>query len=59
MFGFQKQVTLISFTPNNNKSAVLLSTMHNDNSFDTETKKQQIGYFRSILWQLFCVYENS
>jgi hypothetical protein len=42
MFGFQKQVTLVSFTPKKNKSVVLLSTMHNDASVDTETKRPEI-----------------
>jgi hypothetical protein len=45
MFGFQKQVTLVSFTPKKNTSAVLLSTMHNDASVDTETKKPEIVHF--------------
>jgi hypothetical protein len=42
MFGFQKQVTLASFTPKKNKSVGLLSTMHNDISVDTETKKPEL-----------------
>jgi hypothetical protein len=45
MFGFQKQVTLISFTPKKNKSVVLLSTMHSDASVDTETKKPEVIHF--------------
>jgi len=45
MFGFQKQVTLVSFTPKKNKSVVLLSTMHHDASVDTETKKPEIVHF--------------
>jgi len=45
MFGFQKQVTLVSFTPKKNKSVLLLSTMHNDASVDTETKKPEIIHF--------------
>src|SRR5215469_15705523 len=45
IFGFQKQVTLVSFTPKKNKSVLLLSTMHNDASVDTETKKPEIIHF--------------
>ena len=45
MFGFKKQVTLVSFTPKKNKSVVLLSTMHHDVSVDTETKKPEIVHF--------------
>jgi hypothetical protein len=47
MFGFQKQVTLVPFTPKKNKSLVLLSTMHNDASVDTETKKPEITHFHN------------
>ena len=45
MFGFQKQVSLVSFTPKKKKSEVLLSTMHHDASVDTETKKPEIVHF--------------
>jgi len=45
MFGFQNQVTLVSFKPKKNKSVVLQSTMHHDASVDTETKKPEIVYF--------------
>ena len=38
MFDFQKHATLISFTPKNNKSVVLLSTMHRNAAVDAETK---------------------
>ena len=45
MFGFQKHATLVSFTPKNNKSVVLLSTMFRDAKVDAETKKPEIIQF--------------
>ena len=39
LFGFQNQLSLVSFVPQKNKSVVLLSSMHHDNKIDIETGK--------------------
>lgn len=45
VFGFQSELTLVSYVPKRNKSVVLLSSMHNDKAVDEETKKPDIVLF--------------
>lgn len=45
VFGFTKDMTLVSFVPKKNKAVILLSTMHNDNQINNETKKPEIIEF--------------
>ena len=47
IFGFQKDVTLVSYVPKKSKCVVLLSTMHHDNTIDenSEKKKPEIIQF--------------
>lgn len=42
LFGFQKNVTLVSYVPKKNKSVVLISTMHEDSAIDPDSKKPEI-----------------
>lgn len=44
-FGFQKEIMVTSYTPKKNKSVILLSTMHNDTSVNSETKKPEVIHF--------------
>lgn len=39
LFGFQPETTLVSYVPKPNKAVVLLSTMHDSDDIDPETKK--------------------
>lgn len=41
-FGFQKEVTIVSYVPKKNKAVILLSTMHSDSTVDPETGKPLI-----------------
>lgn len=41
-FGFQKDLTVVSYVPKKNRSVILLSTMHDDGSIDAETGKPNI-----------------
>ena len=42
LFGFSDRQTLVSYMPKNNKSVILLSTMHNHNKVDEATGKPNI-----------------
>ena len=42
LFGFSDRQTLESYIPKNNKSVILLSTMHNHNKVDEATGKPNI-----------------
>jgi len=44
-FGFQKEIMITSYTPKKNKAVILLSTMHNDTSVNSETKKPEVIHF--------------
>lgn len=51
IFGFQKHMTLVSYTPKKNKCVLLLSTMHNDDAIDIssgESKKPEIITFYNM-----------
>lgn len=37
MFGFQEDITLVSYVPKRNKSVLLLSSMHNDDEIDSDS----------------------
>nr|BAD07480.1 putative transposase yabusame-W [Bombyx mori] len=41
VFGFQKDITLVSYAPKKNKVVVVMSTMHHDNSIDESTGEKQ------------------
>lgn len=41
LFGFQKDITLVSYAPRKNKVVVVMSTMHHDNSIDKSTGEKQ------------------
>ncbi|KAJ8931329.1 hypothetical protein NQ314_015767 [Rhamnusium bicolor] len=40
MFGFQKNVTLVSYVPKANKNVLLASSLHHDDNIDKKTKDQ-------------------
>lgn len=42
LFGFTKELTLVSFVPSEKKAVILVSSMHHDRSFDNEVKKPTI-----------------
>lgn len=42
IFGFQKEVTIVSYVPKKNRAVILLSTMHDDSAINPETKKPEI-----------------
>lgn len=42
IFGFQKDLTIVSHVPKKNKSVILVSTMHDSGEIDQETKKPEI-----------------
>lgn len=42
LFGFRKDMTLVSFVPKKKKNVILLSTLHHDASIDSETGKPDI-----------------
>lgn len=42
LFGFQKDVTLVSYVTKRNKCVILLSTAHDDDKIDQDTNKPQI-----------------
>ncbi|XP_077301051.1 piggyBac transposable element-derived protein 4 [Arctopsyche grandis] len=41
LFGFQKEKMMLSYVPRKNKSAILLSTLHDDDEMDPDTGKPQ------------------
>jgi len=41
-FGFQKDKMMLSYVPRKNKSVILLSTLHDDNEMDPDTRKPQV-----------------
>ncbi|CAK1595330.1 unnamed protein product [Parnassius mnemosyne] len=41
LFGFQKDITLVSYAPKKNKVVIVMSTMHHDNSIDVSTGEKQ------------------
>ncbi|XP_066251428.1 piggyBac transposable element-derived protein 4-like [Euwallacea similis] len=45
LFGFTRENTIVSYVPKKNKSVIMLSTMHHDNSVDQESKKPEIIAF--------------
>lgn len=45
LYGFTKEMTLLSFTPKKNKAVILLSTMHHDAFLDQESEKPEIISF--------------
>ncbi|GLV37561.1 hypothetical protein CBL_20373 [Carabus blaptoides fortunei] len=42
LFGFQKDKSLVSYVPRKNKAVILLSTLHDDDAMDPDTRKPQI-----------------
>lgn len=42
LFGFQKDITMVSYTTKKNKCVILLSTAHDDDKLDPETNKPEI-----------------
>lgn len=42
VFGYQNDVTIVSYVPKKNRSVVLISTMHDDGEIDPETNKPTI-----------------
>lgn len=42
IFGFQKDVTIVSYVPRKNRSVTLISTIHNNSAIDTDTNKPEI-----------------
>lgn len=42
MFGFQKNITMVSYKPKKNKIVLLISTMHHDDEVNEVTKKPEI-----------------
>lgn len=51
IFGFQKETTIVSYTPKKNRNVLLLSTMHNDDKIDPSTgdsKKPEIITFYNL-----------
>ncbi|XP_035207646.1 uncharacterized protein LOC118182410 [Stegodyphus dumicola] len=42
LFGFQKDMTIVSYATKKNKCVILLSTLHDDDKIDQETNKSQI-----------------
>lgn len=51
MYGFQKETTIVSYTPKKKRNVVLLSTMHNDDAIDPSTgelKKPEIITFYNL-----------
>lgn len=44
-FGFTSDLTLVSYVPKQNKSVVLISSMHHDNKVDITTNKPDIILF--------------
>ncbi|XP_055918547.1 piggyBac transposable element-derived protein 4-like [Eupeodes corollae] len=42
LFGFTKDTTMVSFVPKKNKSVVLVSSMHHNNTVDDNTSKPEI-----------------
>lgn len=41
LFGFQKNCTIVSYTPKKNKVVLCISTMHHDNAIDIQTGNKQ------------------
>ncbi|CAB3231987.1 unnamed protein product [Arctia plantaginis] len=41
MFGFQKDISLVSYAPNKNKVVVVMSTLHQDDKIDESTGDQK------------------
>ncbi|KAG8231226.1 hypothetical protein J437_LFUL005900, partial [Ladona fulva] len=41
IFGFTKDITLVSYVPVRNRAVILISTMHHDNKIDESTKNLQ------------------
>lgn len=42
LFGFQKEKMMLSYVPRKNKSVILLSTLHDDDEMDPDTRKPQV-----------------
>nr|XP_022913127.1 piggyBac transposable element-derived protein 4-like [Onthophagus taurus] len=42
LFGFQKEITIVSYVPKKNKAVCLISTMHNNSEVDPDTRKPNI-----------------
>ena len=42
LFGFQKEKMMLSYVPQKNKSVILLSTLHDDDEMDHDTRKPQV-----------------
>ncbi|KAJ8932105.1 hypothetical protein NQ318_022242 [Aromia moschata] len=42
LFGFQKEKKLVSYVPRKNKSVILLSTLHDSDDIDPDSRKPQI-----------------
>lgn len=45
MFGFQKDITMVSHATKKNKGVILISTMHSDISIDQESNKPEVIHF--------------
>lgn len=41
IFGFTKEITMVSYVPKKSKAVILISTLHNDNKIDPTTHVQQ------------------
>lgn len=42
LFGFTKEMTLVSYIPKKNRAVILISSMHHSESFDPDTDKPEI-----------------
>ena len=52
---YDKETTMLSYIPKQNKSVILISTMHKDDSIDEETGKPEIITFttrQKVVWTL-------
>ena len=45
IFGFTKDLTLVSYVPKKNKSVVLLSSLHHDSAICSDSEKPEIIEF--------------
>lgn len=40
VFGFRRNMTIVSYVPKKNRAVILLSTMHHSNAIDVQNKKK-------------------
>ena len=49
LFGFTKDLTLVSYVPEKNRSVVLLSSLHHDDVVCDDTEKPEVIEYYSII----------